>query len=240
MDDFSSADAIITTSRHEVLLQLRDDRPDISWPAHWVVPGGRREAGETPYQTARRELREETGLDVPGLLPFLPAPAAGTGTEGMRFFHAVHEVDPAELVLGEGQELRLVPLAEVGSLPMPPALKVLLRQLEVRLLTGLPEIWAAVELRHRTLDRHCAELGQPLLTMQVVKLQEEVGEAAQALLGVIGANPRKGHSHTLAELQGELCDVIMAGLLALRATTPDAADVLARQVAAWTDGGAGR
>ncbi|MEU2870154.1 hypothetical protein ABZ769_13260 [Streptomyces olivoreticuli] len=32
--------AVITTSRREILLQLRDDKPGISWPSHWSFPGG--------------------------------------------------------------------------------------------------------------------------------------------------------------------------------------------------------
>ncbi|MCP4003371.1 MAG: CoA pyrophosphatase [bacterium] len=32
----------------------------------WAIPGGRMDAGETPEQTALRELHEEVGLDLPG------------------------------------------------------------------------------------------------------------------------------------------------------------------------------
>jgi 8-oxo-dGTP pyrophosphatase MutT (NUDIX family) len=32
---------------------------------YWQFPGGRRDAGETLWQTALRELKEESGLDIP-------------------------------------------------------------------------------------------------------------------------------------------------------------------------------
>ncbi|MGN9907692.1 NUDIX hydrolase [Phytohabitans sp. LJ34] len=38
-----------------------------SWRKQWELPGGRREPGETARQTAVRELREETGIDLPSL-----------------------------------------------------------------------------------------------------------------------------------------------------------------------------
>ncbi|MFH9350777.1 MazG-like family protein [Kitasatospora sp. NPDC017646] len=86
---------------------------------------------------------------------------------------------------------------------------------------------------HRHLSAHRAGLGVPLLPLQVVKIQEEAGEVAEALLGVLGANPRKGVSHTMADLQGELCDVITAAMVALRDTTDDPGTVLAEHLARW-------
>lgn len=47
-----------------LLVILRDDRPDILFPAHWDFPGGGREGAESPVQTLTREVAEEVGLVV--------------------------------------------------------------------------------------------------------------------------------------------------------------------------------
>ncbi|GAA1994368.1 NUDIX domain-containing protein [Kitasatospora viridis] len=231
MKDFKSGNAIITTPDGMVLLHLRAEDDRISFPGHWSVPGGFPNPGETPYETTRRELREETGLDVEGLLPFEVIYHPDDDPR-RRFFHAVVDVDPAELVLGEGQELRLVALAEAQSMKVPPAIKDYLRQLEGHLRIGKPRVWASIDRLHRRLSEHNGADGD-FLAYQVLKVQEEAGEAAQALLGVRGANPYKGFSHTMDDLQGELCDVIAAAMVALRATTPDAASLLSEHVARW-------
>ena len=43
-----------------LLMQLRDDRPDLRHAGMWVPPGGHIEAGETVEQGAVRECLEET------------------------------------------------------------------------------------------------------------------------------------------------------------------------------------
>jgi 8-oxo-dGTP diphosphatase len=48
----------------DLLITLRDDIPAIDCPGLWDLPGGGREGGETPRQTALRETREEVGLDL--------------------------------------------------------------------------------------------------------------------------------------------------------------------------------
>nr|WP_075001307.1 MazG-like family protein [Streptomyces qinglanensis] len=68
-------------------------------------------------------------------------------------------------------------------------------------------------------------------TLQVLKLSEETGEAAQAVIGVQGTNPRKGHSHTWEDVHAEVADVVITGLVALARMRPDdAADFLRRQL----------
>ncbi|MGD1992409.1 MAG: 8-oxo-dGTP diphosphatase [Anaerolineae bacterium] len=48
----------------EVLLMLRNKEPNLGL---WVAPGGKVEIGESPYETAQREMLEETGLRVTNL-----------------------------------------------------------------------------------------------------------------------------------------------------------------------------
>lgn len=45
------------------LLQHRDDKPSISRPGVWVMPGGHQNPCETSEACARREFREETAYD---------------------------------------------------------------------------------------------------------------------------------------------------------------------------------
>jgi NTP pyrophosphatase (non-canonical NTP hydrolase) len=52
-------------------------------------------------------------------------------------------------------------------------------------------------------------------TLQVLKLSEEVGETAQAVVGAWGTNPRKGQSHTWRHVQEEMADTAITSLVAL-------------------------
>ncbi|MEU2060565.1 GNAT family N-acetyltransferase [Streptomyces sp. NPDC013455] len=74
-------------------------------------------------------------------------------------------------------------------------------------------------------------------TLQVLKLAEEVGEAAQAVIGARGTNPRKGHSHTWADVQDEVADAVITGMVTLARLRPDAREhftaVLARKAATF-------
>ena len=52
---------LLFNTKEEVLLQLRDDKPDIINPNMWGPLGGHCDDGETPYDCAKRECYEETG-----------------------------------------------------------------------------------------------------------------------------------------------------------------------------------
>jgi predicted house-cleaning noncanonical NTP pyrophosphatase (MazG superfamily)/NTP pyrophosphatase (non-canonical NTP hydrolase) len=58
-------------------------------------------------------------------------------------------------------------------------------------------------------------LGDVPVEAQLLKMSEEVGEAAEAYLGMTGLNPRKGISHTRQDLVGEVGDVIITAAVAI-------------------------
>ena len=57
------AGILLLNSNNEVLLLLRDDKPEIPFPNMWDIPGGKVEENETPEQTIYREMNEELGLE---------------------------------------------------------------------------------------------------------------------------------------------------------------------------------
>ena len=58
-------------------------------------------------------------------------------------------------------------------------------------------------------------LGEVPIEAQLLKMAEEVGEAAEAYLGMTGLNRRKGVSHTREDLVGEVSDVIITASVAI-------------------------
>jgi hypothetical protein len=54
------------------------------------------------------------------------------------------------------------------------------------------------------------------------------------VIGATGQNPRKGITHTWEDVQGELCDVVITALVALRTPAPDTRKVFTRHLAQVT------
>ena len=55
---------IFENDNRELLLYLRDNKPDIPFPDHWDLIGGHMEEGETPEQALVREVKEELDIDL--------------------------------------------------------------------------------------------------------------------------------------------------------------------------------
>ncbi|WP_228563112.1 NUDIX domain-containing protein [Catenulispora rubra] len=89
-----------------------------------------------------------------------------------------------------------------------------------------PLMWQVVRQQRAWLDSHPDTDPALAVPLRVLKVAEEAGEAAAALIGTTGQNPRKGRSHTDADLAAELCDVITAAAVALATVVPDPERVL--------------
>ena len=62
-------------------------------------------------------------------------------------------------------------------------------------------------------------MGEHEIAMRLMKVVEEAGEVSAAYIGMTGQNPRKGVTHTRADVADELCDVIISATVALHAFT---------------------
>ncbi|MET9322029.1 MazG-like family protein [Streptomyces sp. NPDC003038] len=92
------------------------------------------------------------------------------------------------------------------------------------------ETWRNVELLREWLDAEAAAATTAnMRLLRVIKISEELGEVAEAVHGALGANPRKGASHTWADVEKELADVIVTAMVALDTISGDAGKVLETQ-----------
>lgn len=59
-----NAIAIIVNSDNKILLLKRSDDPKQWMPSKWALVGGAIEKGENPKEAVKREIKEETGLEI--------------------------------------------------------------------------------------------------------------------------------------------------------------------------------
>jgi len=58
------ASIILENDKGEILLYLRDNKPDIPFPDYWDLIGGHIEDGETPEEALVREVKEELDIEL--------------------------------------------------------------------------------------------------------------------------------------------------------------------------------
>lgn len=118
--------AVIRLDDGRFLLQLRDVRPDIWYPATWGCFGGAVDEGELPLEALRRELREELEYDVLETSPVstleFDLRPVGMGKYYRAYFLVqMSEKERARLVLHEGERMEAFTYEELRSgMPVTP------------------------------------------------------------------------------------------------------------------------
>ncbi|MFF7633276.1 MazG-like family protein [Kitasatospora sp. NPDC008050] len=80
----------------------------------------------------------------------------------------------------------------------------------------MDDTWEIINSLARHLDSHSPlPAGEERWVLQALKLQEECGEVAEAVIGALALNPRKGHSHSWDDVRKEACDVAVSALVLL-------------------------
>jgi 8-oxo-dGTP diphosphatase len=116
-----TASVLMVDAAGRILLQLRDGNAPIG-PHLWAIPGGHIEPGEDPEVAARRELREETGLDASSSPELF---WHGFRTFGIEFGHAEWYVycgrtqaSQDDVIVGEGAAMEFVAAERILALPL--------------------------------------------------------------------------------------------------------------------------
>lgn len=99
---------VVVFQKGNILVKLRDNKPNIYFPNQWDFPGGGRESDESPIETAIRECGKEFSVTLqPGdIIWGKKFPAAILPNAFVWFFVAVvPDNRPLDVALGdEGQE----------------------------------------------------------------------------------------------------------------------------------------
>jgi 8-oxo-dGTP pyrophosphatase MutT (NUDIX family) len=105
-----------------LLLQLRDrDAP--TNPGKWSIVGGHIEPGEIPIEAARREMAEETGLQVTSPLTLflherVPRDPPLAGMIERFIYCAATAATQAEVICGEGEAITFIQPQQLVALDM--------------------------------------------------------------------------------------------------------------------------
>ena len=104
--EFSVATCLLFDRNKKLLIYLRDNKAEISFPNHWDLFGGIIEPNETPEQALVREVKEELGIELKSFKKFREYESFTIEKPNRKYvFYSQINFLPEELTLHEGQKI---------------------------------------------------------------------------------------------------------------------------------------
>ena len=111
------ASVVLINENKEILLLLRDNRPDIPHPNLWSFLGGHLEGNETYLEALKREIKEEINYEIKNPI-FIEGIDDGVGNIVYIYKDKI-EVGIDSLELNEGQKLGFFKFEDIFQLRVP-------------------------------------------------------------------------------------------------------------------------
>ena len=121
-------------SKDKILLQLRDQKPNIFYPGVWGLFGGGMDDGEKPIDALKRELLEEIGFEI-NSAKLLFSWNHDKYNSILHFFLVPLTVELEKLCLNEGQGMDLFSIEQIKRLPITPSLKKNIHKIKQNILS---------------------------------------------------------------------------------------------------------
>jgi len=106
---------IIQNGKGEILLMLRDNKPDIPFPNQWCILGGGIEKDETPEDAIKREMMEEIELALVDPQLFK---AYEWEDKDEHAYHVTLDLDLDVTPVHEGQKIQFFSQAEIEKMQL--------------------------------------------------------------------------------------------------------------------------
>jgi ADP-ribose pyrophosphatase len=131
--------AVVALTAHNHVLLVRQPRPAVGAPALLELPAGLVDPGETPLDTARRELIEETGFRAGTVRPLTSFYTSPGFTDELIHLFLATDLTPAAATPDEEESIELV------ELPLAAAIDLVLdgELSDAKTVAGLLACWRA-------------------------------------------------------------------------------------------------
>jgi 8-oxo-dGTP diphosphatase len=116
------AAAMFVNNEGKILLQLRDNKPEIQNPDTWGFVGGHVEPNETVLEGLEREVLEEIGFNIKNPI-FIKCFDDCVGND-VFLYRGCMDVKAEDLKLAEGREVRFFSFDEIMNLDKVPQVMI--------------------------------------------------------------------------------------------------------------------